>query len=278
MFSKIVSDNHDWVGPFTIAELNYYLVDNGLDINQAIVWFLNAPGCSWITPHHCHAILFRGHLLQNHDYKKYKEEVDKNGGLYLLLDDIGLHELTPVLRNSISAPESVTKESQVLKNKVDKPEEPKTEKNFFLYAGLLIALLMIICLFMFINSKPLYSSQSTHLVPIDTIELRKFARKILEGNEQAGWKGELLTKSELIKGNRGKYFEINISQINTKEVILFEPGFYTIDDFNEKFKSSINHFGMDVLKYVEENEYEYEIFVKGSADLLGDETFRDTIF
>ncbi len=109
--------------------------------------------------------------------------------------------------------------------------------------------------------------------PTDT---QKFAKRILRGDKGEGWEASPYPNNELVKGKKGKYFDITINQIKDKQVILFKKGCYTISDDDAEYKKALNNFGKGVVSYFDDKS-DYEIFVKGSADILGDNTFHDTI-
>ncbi|UCH95770.1 MAG: hypothetical protein JSV88_02695 [Candidatus Aminicenantes bacterium] len=70
---------------------------------------------------------------------------------------------------------------------------------------------------------------------------------------------------ELVKDYKGDYYWIDIKDADTREVIKFKIEEYTIKDYNRKFIDSMNRFGDEVLKKLE-NKVPYKIFVKGQAD------------
>lgn len=73
------------------------------------------------------------------------------------------------------------------------------------------------------------------------------------------------TRDELVKDHKGIYYLIDIKDVDTQETIRFRVGEYTIEDYNTKFRKSINIFADKVLKKLKD-KVPYKIFIKGQAD------------
>lgn len=82
---------------------------------------------------------------------------------------------------------------------------------------------------------------------------------------------------EIVRGNSGKYFFINLYQYRHKKILKFPTGHYVIDDI-DKYKSALTEFGEEILNILETSEFRdgYKVYIKGSADYLGHETFAST--
>ncbi len=78
---------------------------------------------------------------------------------------------------------------------------------------------------------------------------------------------------QLIEGKVGNYYVIDLRKAKTKEIIYFQAGKYVIDHFDVNFRDAVNTFVQDIL----ENQYirntNYELFILGSADIAGHDTF-----
>lgn len=87
------------------------------------------------------------------------------------------------------------------------------------------------------------------------------------------WKSQVFSKEELIQDYEGTYYIIDLKDVITNKTLLFQKGKYTINEWSKKFIESLNNFNDEVLKHIK-GEVPYQIFVKGSADILGNETFK----
>jgi hypothetical protein len=103
--------------------------------------------------------------------------------------------------------------------------------------------------------------------------LGEFKREIVQGTKGVNWTMTPVPNSELVSKLKGKYFIIDISDADADETIFFSAGKYIIDDFDKKFSRGLLNFGKDVLSKIK-NKTEYKIFVKGSADLAGNDSFE----
>lgn len=87
------------------------------------------------------------------------------------------------------------------------------------------------------------------------------------------WTVDRLPNKELIEGFKGNYYVIDIKDADLKELIKFKKGEYTIDDFDAKFIKNLSDFTEKIIRVLH-GRVQYKIFVKGSADRLGHDTFQ----
>lgn len=80
----------------------------------------------------------------------------------------------------------------------------------------------------------------------------------------------------LVEGYDGTYFVINLTESQYMQRLCFNSGRYTIDNPN-KYERAFVEFGENVIQRLKQDlseEQEYKIFIRGSADQLGANTFR----
>lgn len=82
--------------------------------------------------------------------------------------------------------------------------------------------------------------------------------------------------NEKIKNKKGDYYKIDLKLADHKELILFPPGKFVLSSEKEDLVNSINNFRKTVYNYLDE-QYGAEIYVKGTADITGNTTFKDTL-
>lgn len=85
-----------------------------------------------------------------------------------------------------------------------------------------------------------------------------------------------LPTNELVKDKIGKYYLIDLQSPKFGQKILFEAGRYTINSTQDKFVNCLNVFVDSVYSYLNCG-YQAEIFVKGSADFLGQDNFQSDL-
>jgi hypothetical protein len=86
-----------------------------------------------------------------------------------------------------------------------------------------------------------------------------------------------MDNDEYVKGLKGVYYLVNIRDAQFKKIINFMPAKYEIDDYDKKYIDSFMEFKSAVLDVIEsKNEplQKYSIFVRGSADYVGQKTLK----
>jgi hypothetical protein len=91
--------------------------------------------------------------------------------------------------------------------------------------------------------------------------------------EGVGWKMVKIPQNHFVKGFTGNYYRIDLYQINNNEKLKFETGEYTKFHYSEDDGIGLSNFISDVVKPVQMAGHIYELFIRGSADILGEETF-----
>ena len=89
------------------------------------------------------------------------------------------------------------------------------------------------------------------------------------------YKSIYLKHPEIVKGYRGKYFILDLYDYEYKERINFQKGKYIIQNF-DPYLESMAEFHEKVVGVLRENSLanEFKIFIKGSADILGDDEYK----
>lgn len=90
---------------------------------------------------------------------------------------------------------------------------------------------------------------------------------------------DIIPNTELVQGNKGKYYIINLTDSTSNKRILFKSGRYVQDEQLEgNFTSALNKFRRQVLENLESKDstVNYKLFVLGSADIRGEKTWEDT--
>ncbi|MDT5271204.1 MAG: hypothetical protein QOH49_3390 [Acidobacteriota bacterium] len=77
---------------------------------------------------------------------------------------------------------------------------------------------------------------------------------------------------EVVKDKRGDYYYIDLKDADNNLLVLFKEGEYRKDLFEREFFNSMSAFKADVLSQLREGKVDYELFVRGSADILGNDS------
>lgn len=91
------------------------------------------------------------------------------------------------------------------------------------------------------------------------------------------WEASLNPDDELVRGYKGKYFEISLKDAEKNAKVLFRPGRYSMDKntFRTNYGATIGSFVTEALHYVKKDRQEtVKLFIQGSADITGNDTFR----
>jgi hypothetical protein len=108
------------------------------------------------------------------------------------------------------------------------------------------------------------------------VDIRALTVKLEMGIETTYYQTNKIPESEIVEGKQGNYYFIDLKNVVTKEVLFFKPGKYTIDSLDREFSQSITSFYREVWNTLQKDE-RIEIFVLGSADVIGNESFRGTV-
>jgi hypothetical protein len=143
--------------------------------------------------------------------------------------------------------------------------------NFLRIAFILVpSLLILMVLFAFMNSNPGVKTHKTELI------IKTAVAELKAGKETDFYRVEKIPDNEVVKEKKGDYYFIDLKDAETKEILRFKPGKYTIDSFDRQFSKSINKFYSEVWKVIKEDNSS-SIFLKGSADITGNTSFRAPI-
>lgn len=91
------------------------------------------------------------------------------------------------------------------------------------------------------------------------------------------WEATFHPDNEVVEGMKGRYFIIKLKDADKNVKLLFEPGKYYMDKskFRDTYGSTIGIFVTETLNAMSETEREnVKLFIQGSADIVGNSTFR----
>lgn len=83
-------------------------------------------------------------------------------------------------------------------------------------------------------------------------------------------------ENEIIEGQKGNYYIVDLKIPTTKDTVLFKSGQYTMGSFDKSLLVPLNKFVTEVYSYLDAGT-DCKLYIKGSADLLGNATFSDKL-
>ncbi len=83
----------------------------------------------------------------------------------------------------------------------------------------------------------------------------------------------LIPEDEVVKGKKGKYYIVDLKFPDIQDTVFFESGKYVMSNFTDSLTKPLNNFIEDVYSYIDAGT-ECALFVRGSADILGEETLN----
>jgi len=89
-----------------------------------------------------------------------------------------------------------------------------------------------------------------------------------------------LENKELLRGLVGNYYLVDIRSAETNHLITFGSGKYFIDSFDKEYDEPMLEFKdniLDVIKNSSSSMGDFKVFVKGSADIKGNLTFKQRL-
>ncbi|MBK8493055.1 MAG: hypothetical protein IPL49_19760 [Saprospirales bacterium] len=95
--------------------------------------------------------------------------------------------------------------------------------------------------------------------------------------ERPYWEASVHPDNELVHGYKGKYFEISLKDAEKNAKVLFNPGKYSLDKmvFRNNYGATLGSFVNEALLYLKKSdEGQVKVFIQGSADITGQNTFR----
>ncbi|GJM35852.1 MAG: hypothetical protein DHS20C18_48530 [Saprospiraceae bacterium] len=95
--------------------------------------------------------------------------------------------------------------------------------------------------------------------------------------ERPYWKAVYHPDDEMVEGYKGRYFELSLKNASKNATILFPIGKYFMDKnaFNKQYGATLGSFVIEALYHLKNSEAgQVKLFVQGSADAVGSETFR----
>lgn len=101
--------------------------------------------------------------------------------------------------------------------------------------------------------------------PADFGELARLRDKLTYGYKTEDYDVEVLPDNELIGGQKGKYYVVDLKNAESGLKFQFPGGKYTLSRSNKSFRRALNAFTADVAGKMEGN-VRYGFFVRGSAD------------
>ncbi len=102
---------------------------------------------------------------------------------------------------------------------------------------------------------------------VDATETLAALKKALDGRMATpNYRVELLADRELLNGQPGRYYSIELRQPKTGNRIAFESARYTLQgNARDEFTTAFQGFEADVLRQLE-GQTEFDVYVRGSAD------------
>lgn len=94
--------------------------------------------------------------------------------------------------------------------------------------------------------------------------------------ERTYWKAEFYPDNEVVEGFVGRYFAVQLKDAEKSVKMLFGSGKYFMDkkEFSKNYGATFGSFAKETLHYMKEGEEgQVKIFIQGSADISGHETF-----
>lgn len=95
--------------------------------------------------------------------------------------------------------------------------------------------------------------------------------------ERPYWDAVFHPDDEVVEGYKGKYFAIKLKDAEKNVKLLFKAGQYYMDktEFRETYGSTIVAFVTEALHYMKKGDADQvKLFVQGSADIVGQNTFK----
>ena len=95
--------------------------------------------------------------------------------------------------------------------------------------------------------------------------------------ERPYWEATAQADGELVRGFKGKYFEISLKDAEKNAKVLFAPGRYSLDKkvFRDNYGATLGSFVNEALLYLKQgDEGQVKLFIQGSADIAGQNTFQ----
>ncbi len=94
------------------------------------------------------------------------------------------------------------------------------------------------------------------------------------------WDAVFHPDDEVVEGFKGRYFQIRLKDADKNVKLLFGPGEYFMDksDFRDNYGSTIGAFVTEALHAIRKaDQGKIKLFVQGSADIVGQQTFRGNL-
>ena len=102
------------------------------------------------------------------------------------------------------------------------------------------------------------------------ITLVQLQERLDRGVNQPQYEIKPYPNREVVKTKAGKYYIIDLKDADSKVLILFKLGEYTKDEFERVFINAMSKVKQDVLNHLSDKQVSYGIYVRGSADIVGD--------
>jgi hypothetical protein len=89
-----------------------------------------------------------------------------------------------------------------------------------------------------------------------------------KGLDEARFTVERHGNAEVVRGSRGSYYRIDLKDAEARRLVFFQAGKYLKDEFGEEFRTALAAFRNDVTAVLERGKVPYNIYVRGSADIV----------
>lgn len=114
----------------------------------------------------------------------------------------------------------------------------------------------------------LFKKVTIDLPPI-TIAVNVTRMQMEHGITTTKYEVQPYPSDEVVTGLVGDYYYIDLKEARSQRSILFRPEEYVKDEFQEDFQTAMESFRGDILRQISANGVQFRIFVRGSADISG---------
>lgn len=120
------------------------------------------------------------------------------------------------------------------------------------------------------------STKEVPIIPNINVNVINNITNRFNGEQNNYYIARQLPSDEIIKGQKGKYYQIDLKDSHTSKTIFFEAGKYEIPTFDVDFGKALSQLILDINK-LNQNNINCKIYTLGKADLLGSKSFKSTL-
>ncbi|RME05411.1 MAG: hypothetical protein D6816_08935 [Bacteroidetes bacterium] len=115
-------------------------------------------------------------------------------------------------------------------------------------------------------------------VELDPVEPEEWAESFAV--ERPYWEAVFHPDDEVVEGQKGRYFEVELKDANKNVKLLFGPGEYSMSktEFRKRYGKTVGTFVTEALNAMKKADQEkVKIYIQGSADIVGQNTFSGNL-